>query len=95
VAGNYYPNLSPLENEPPMKALFLGTLAASQAMPINEFITAEYIRAAGARAHAEGFGDREVLACGYIYVLRQLSLSMTDRDLAIAVATGIVARGMP
>ena len=41
VAGNYYPNLSPLENEPPMKALFLGTLAASQAMPIIEFITAD------------------------------------------------------
>jgi hypothetical protein len=55
----------------------------------------EYIRAARAWAHAEGFGDREVLACGYIYVLRQLTLSMTDRDLAIAVATGIVARGMP
>ncbi len=55
----------------------------------------EYIRAARAWAHAEGFGDREVLACGYIYVLWQLSLSRTDRDLAIAVATGIVARGMP
>jgi hypothetical protein len=41
VAGNYYPNLSPLENEPPMKALFLGTLAASQATPIIEFITAD------------------------------------------------------
>jgi lactate dehydrogenase-like 2-hydroxyacid dehydrogenase len=27
--------------EPPMKALFLGTLAASQAMPIIEFITAD------------------------------------------------------
>jgi len=26
--GNYYTNLSPLEDEPPMKALFLGTLAA-------------------------------------------------------------------
>ncbi len=55
----------------------------------------EYIRAARTWAHAEGFGDREVLACGYIYVLRQLSLPVTDRDLAIAVATGIVARGMP
>jgi hypothetical protein len=30
--GNYYTNLSPLEDEPPMKALFLGTLAASQAV---------------------------------------------------------------
>ena len=39
--GNYYTNLSPLEDEPPMKALFLGTLAASQAMPIIEFITAD------------------------------------------------------
>jgi hypothetical protein len=37
VAGNYYPNLSPAENEPPVKALFLGTLAASQATPIIEF----------------------------------------------------------
>jgi CheY-like chemotaxis protein len=55
----------------------------------------EYIRTARAWAHAEGFSDREVLACGYIYVLWQLSLSRTDRDLAIAVATGIVARGMP
>jgi hypothetical protein len=39
--GNYYTNLSPLEDEPPMKALFLGTLAASQATPIIEFITAD------------------------------------------------------
>jgi hypothetical protein len=55
----------------------------------------EYTRAARAWAHAEGFGDREVFACGYIYVLWQLSLSSTDRDLAIAIATGIVALGMP
>jgi hypothetical protein len=39
--GNYYTNLSPVKNEPPMKALFLGTLAASQAAPITEFITAD------------------------------------------------------
>src|SRR5215831_13534126 len=39
--GNYYTNLSSLEDEPPMKALFLGTLAASQAGPIIEFITAD------------------------------------------------------
>ena len=39
--GNYYTNLSPLEDEPPMKAPFLGTLAASQAVPIIEFITAD------------------------------------------------------
>jgi hypothetical protein len=55
----------------------------------------EYIRATRAWAHAEGFGDREVLACAYIYALWQLSFSKADRDLAIAVATGIVARGMP
>ena len=55
----------------------------------------EYIRVARAWAHEEAFGDREVLACAYIYVLWQLSFSKTDRDLAIAVATGIVARGMP
>ena len=41
VAGNSFTNLSPLEGEPPMKALFLGTLAASQAVPIIEFITAD------------------------------------------------------
>src|SRR5262249_57127182 len=34
-------NLSSLEEEPSMKALFLGTLAASQAVPIIEFITAD------------------------------------------------------
>jgi DNA-binding response OmpR family regulator len=55
----------------------------------------EYIRAARTWAHAEAFGDREVLACGYIYVLWQLGLPVTDRDLAIAVTAGIVARGMP
>jgi phosphoglycerate dehydrogenase-like enzyme len=38
VAGNYHPNLLLLEDDPPMKALFLGTLAAS---PIIEFITAD------------------------------------------------------
>src|SRR5215471_14279540 len=38
---NHCTNLSPLEDEPPMKALFLGTLAASQAMPIIKFITAD------------------------------------------------------
>ena len=41
VAGNYHPNLLLLENDPPMKALFLGTLAGSQATPIIEFITAD------------------------------------------------------
>ena len=39
--GHYCTNLSLLEDEPTMKALFLGTLAASQAMPIIEFITAD------------------------------------------------------
>jgi lactate dehydrogenase-like 2-hydroxyacid dehydrogenase len=39
--GNYYTNLSPLKDEPPMKALFLGTLAASQGTAIIEFITAD------------------------------------------------------
>lgn len=36
-----YADLSPLEDEPQMKALFLGTLAASQAKPIIESITAD------------------------------------------------------
>ena len=34
-------NLEPLEDEPPIKALFFGTLAASQASPITQFITAD------------------------------------------------------
>ena len=32
-----------MEDEPPMKALFLGTLAASQATSIIEFITADVL----------------------------------------------------
>src|SRR5205085_8657176 len=40
-ADNCQPNPSPLEDERPMNALFLGTRAASQATPIIKFITAD------------------------------------------------------
>ncbi|MCK1480741.1 response regulator [Bradyrhizobium sp. 197] len=53
-----------------------------------------FIRATRAWAHADGFGDREVLACAYIYVLRQMQFPNTDRDLAAAILAGIVARGL-
>ena len=59
-----------------------------------------YMGAARAWAHAEAYADREVVACAYAYALRQISLSLTnpdwsDRDLAVAIATGIITRGMP
>jgi hypothetical protein len=41
VADNDHPNPIAAGDEPPMKALFLGTLAASQATPIINFITAD------------------------------------------------------
>jgi DNA-binding NarL/FixJ family response regulator len=53
-----------------------------------------FIRATRAWAHADGFGDREVLACAYIYVLRQLQFPKADRDLAREMLAGIVARGL-
>ena len=60
----------------------------------------EYVNAARDWAHAEAYGDREVIACAYAYVLRQISLSLikpewSDKDLAVAIAKGIIARGMP
>jgi CheY-like chemotaxis protein len=45
-------------------------------------------------AHGESFGDREVLACAYMYVLRQLQFDSADRELARALAAGIVSRGL-
>jgi hypothetical protein len=45
-------------------------------------------------AHADGFGDREVMACAYIYVLRQLQFPKADKELARALAAGIVERSL-
>ncbi|OJW29940.1 MAG: hypothetical protein BGO51_18810 [Rhodospirillales bacterium 69-11] len=45
-------------------------------------------------AHGEGFGEREVLACAYTYILRQLQFPGADKDLALALLPGIVARGL-
>ncbi|WP_172803678.1 response regulator [Bradyrhizobium embrapense] len=53
-----------------------------------------FIASARKWAHAEAFGDREVLACAYIYVLRQLQFPKTDRDLAREMLSGIVSRGL-
>ena len=53
-----------------------------------------YIDVARGWAHAEAFGEREVLACCYIYVLRQLQFSTTDQPLARAIIKGVVRRGL-
>ena len=50
-----------------------------------------YINATRDWAHAESFGDREVLACAYMYTLRQLQFPDTDKDLAVALLAGIVS----
>ncbi|MDN3276890.1 hypothetical protein QWJ07_21685 [Frankia sp. RB7] len=52
----------------------------------------EFTQATRAWAHAEGFGEREILACCYIYALRQLQFDGTDKVLALALAEGIVNR---
>lgn len=53
-----------------------------------------YIGASRDWAHAEGFGDREVLACAYIYVVGQLQFPKADRSLGRALAAGIVSRAL-
>jgi hypothetical protein len=53
-----------------------------------------HIEASRDWAHAEAFGDREVLGCAYIYVLRQLQFPNADRYLARALAAGIVSRAL-
>jgi hypothetical protein len=53
-----------------------------------------HINAARGWAHADGFGDREVLACAYTYVLRQLQFPKSDKELAKAFLAGIVRRGL-
>ena len=54
----------------------------------------EYITAARSWSHAEAFGEREVLACSYIYLLRQLQFDTTDKALVLALLAGIVRRGL-
>ena len=53
-----------------------------------------YIAACRDWAHHDGFGDREVLACAYAYVLRQLQFPTTDKDLARAIISGILVRNI-
>lgn len=53
-----------------------------------------YIKTTREWAHGEAFGDREVLASAYAYVASQLQFSGTDKDLAWAMAFGIVKRAM-
>lgn len=53
-----------------------------------------YARAARDWAHAVSFGDREVLACAYIYLVRQLQFAGADTELARALLSEIVARGL-
>jgi CheY-like chemotaxis protein len=54
----------------------------------------EHIKAARQWAHGDGFGEREVLACAYTYVLRQLQFPGADKNLALAFVTGIVGRAL-
>jgi hypothetical protein len=53
-----------------------------------------FMHAAREWAHSAAFGDREVLACAYVYVLRQLQYRTTDQNLARGMLSGIVARGL-
>jgi hypothetical protein len=64
VLDNHHTKLSPLEEKAPMKALFLGTLAASQAKPIIDFITADIgteILDSNEPARAAALADADVL----------------------------------
>jgi CheY-like chemotaxis protein len=51
-----------------------------------------FVRACREWAHRVAAGDREVFAVGYAYAFRQLLFDRTDRDLAVAVLRGAVAR---
>jgi len=53
-----------------------------------------YVRATRTWAHGEAFGDREVLACAYIYLVRQLQFPGAKVDLIRAFISEIVARGL-
>lgn len=50
----------------------------------------EYVLACRRWAHNCAFGNREVLACAYIYILRQLQFPGADIDLALALLPGII-----
>lgn len=54
----------------------------------------EYVKACRAWAYKHAFGDREVLACAYIYVMRQLQFPGADLELARAMLPGIIANGL-
>jgi hypothetical protein len=54
----------------------------------------EYVKACRAWAHNHAFGNREVLACAYIYVMRQLQFPGADLELARALLPGIIANGL-
>lgn len=54
----------------------------------------QYIMACRGWAHERAFGEREVLACAYVYVMRQLQFPGADVELARAILPGIVANGL-
>lgn len=54
----------------------------------------EYVKTCRAWAHKDAFGNREVLACAYAYVLRQLQFPGVDIELARAILRGIIAEGL-
>jgi len=54
----------------------------------------EYVKACRTWAHADAFGNREVLTCAYTYVLRQLQFKGADIELARAMLPGIIAQGL-
>ena len=51
-----------------------------------------YVGAARSWAHSVAYSDREVLACGYAYMLRQLQFSGGDRKLALSMIRGVVEK---
>lgn len=48
-----------------------------------------YLRACRDAAHRAGAGPREVAACAYAYVLRQLNYEDTDKARALAIINGV------
>lgn len=50
---------------------------------------APYLRACRSAAHRAGAGPREVAACAYAYVLRQLTYEDTDKERALAIINGV------
>jgi hypothetical protein len=54
----------------------------------------QFVKRARTWAHEEAYCDNEVLACAYIYVLRQLQFDGADVVMATEMLKGIVARGL-